>query len=168
MPERNNSIELMSEDAQEVMSKIPPKILRWGITVLGVIIASVVIFAYNIKIPLTETCDFILEWNSEVEPNIVVYVPTSAIQSIINGQNEVVLCSDAFPQEYDSKVSAKITSVNKRPIIKNNEPYYIAYVQLTSIDIKNLSKYKIELFGSAIITTGYVTIIDNIFRIFRQ
>lgn len=168
MPERNNRIDLMSEDAQEVMSKIPTKILRWGITVLGVIITSLIIFAYNIKMPVTETCDFTLEWDSDEEPNIVVYIPSSAIQSLFDGHNEVVLISDAFPKEYNSKVTAKIISVNDRPVIKNNKPYYIAHVHLTSKIMENLSKNKIEIFGTAIITTGHAAIIDNIFKQFKQ
>lgn len=48
---QNKSIELRSEEVQEVMSTIPPWILRWGIMVLLLIVILLLIGSYLFKYP---------------------------------------------------------------------------------------------------------------------
>ncbi len=51
MDNKQNEIELRSEEVQEVMSEISPAIVRWGITVLFIIIAILLIGCYIFKYP---------------------------------------------------------------------------------------------------------------------
>ena len=47
------TIELRSEEVQEVMGKVPPWILRWGITVLCVVVVGMIVGCYFFKLPDT-------------------------------------------------------------------------------------------------------------------
>ena len=47
------NVELRSEDVQQVMNKISPWILRWGITVLFCVIAALLFGSYLFKYPDT-------------------------------------------------------------------------------------------------------------------
>lgn len=50
---QENNVELLSDEAQEVMSRIPPAIIRWGMTVMAVIVAGMLIAAAYIRWPET-------------------------------------------------------------------------------------------------------------------
>jgi len=50
---QENEAELLSDEAQEVMSRIPPAIIRWGMTVMAVIIAGLILAAALIHWPET-------------------------------------------------------------------------------------------------------------------
>lgn len=51
MEKRNKEIELRSEEFQEVMGKIPAWIVRWGITVLSVVVAALLVGSCFFKYP---------------------------------------------------------------------------------------------------------------------
>lgn len=51
--EEGKDIELRSDSVQEVMSKVPPGILRWGITVLSIILLMLLTGSYFFKYPET-------------------------------------------------------------------------------------------------------------------
>lgn len=59
----NKEIELRSEEVQEVMGQIPAWILRWGITVLFVIVLALLIVSYFFKYPDTLQTDMTLTGN---------------------------------------------------------------------------------------------------------
>ncbi|MCD8166904.1 MAG: hypothetical protein LUE93_12795 [Bacteroides sp.] len=48
---KKQEIEIRSEDVQEVMSQIPPWIVRWGITILFMILLGVLIGSFFFKYP---------------------------------------------------------------------------------------------------------------------
>lgn len=51
IPAKPNSINLRSEEVQEIMGQIPPWILRWGITVLTVLLVGILTGSYFFKYP---------------------------------------------------------------------------------------------------------------------
>jgi multidrug resistance efflux pump len=57
-------IELRSEEVQEVMGQIPPWILRWGITVIFIILAGFVAGSYFFRYPDTLTAQVIITTSS--------------------------------------------------------------------------------------------------------
>jgi len=160
-----HNIELMSEEAQEVMNRIPSSLIRWGITVIAIIIGLLIVCATIVKFPLQQTCEFILTWDSckKASPCITIKIPSSAIQSVVNGSRDVILMSDALPKECDSKVNAIIDSVSNNPIRIGDKQYYIAHAHLFSKDIEILSSGKITIVGEASVVVGYTTLIKDLF-----
>ena len=51
--DKEEKIELRSEEVQEVMGQIPSWILRWGITLVGLIMVGLAIGSYLFKYPDT-------------------------------------------------------------------------------------------------------------------
>ncbi len=167
MPEIKHNIELMSEEAQEVMNRIPPSIQRWGISIIAIIIATLIVFASTVKIPLTDTCDYKIEWDNDNHPDITLFIPSSSIQSVANGNNSIVLTSDAFPEKFASKINAEIYHINKSPIRIGKRYYYVAKARLTTTDETYLFKSKLNINGTAVITKGYTSIINKICNQFK-
>lgn len=161
MPREIHNFELMSEEAQEVMSRIPSSLIRWGITVIAIIIGVLLFLAMTVKIPIQETCEFTLTWDSDstTVPCISIKIPSYAIQSVLNGTKEVVLISDAFPKEYDSKVNATIDFLSEKPIRIEEKQYYMAYAHILPKDIEVLSLNKITIVGNASFVIGYDTLL---------
>lgn len=49
--DKNSKIELRSEEVQEIMGQIPSWILRWGITVIGMVLFGLFLGSYFFKYP---------------------------------------------------------------------------------------------------------------------
>lgn len=56
----NNKIELRSEEVQEIMGKIPSWILRWGITIIAVVLLGLFVGSYFFKYPDTLTAPIVI------------------------------------------------------------------------------------------------------------
>jgi HlyD family secretion protein len=63
---KHKEIELRSDEVQEVMGKIPPWILRWGITVLFLVVLALVIGGCFFKYPDVITAEMTLTGQSPV------------------------------------------------------------------------------------------------------
>jgi HlyD family secretion protein len=57
---KNKEVELRSEEVQEVMGKIPPRILRWGITVLFLVVLALIIGSCFFRYPDVITAEMTL------------------------------------------------------------------------------------------------------------
>lgn len=53
MQETNKKLELRSQEVQDVLGKVPPSILRWGITVIALVLIVLLVGAYIFKYPDT-------------------------------------------------------------------------------------------------------------------
>lgn len=91
----NNDIELRSEEVQEIMNRVPPAILRCGITVMALIVATFFAIAFFIEIPVTEDCTFTMDTDKTKN---IIYMSQSALKSVQSGDTtEVRLHSDIAP-----------------------------------------------------------------------
>ena len=54
---RNDIIELRSEEVQELMGQIPPWILQWGITIVGILLTGLLVGSYFFRYPDTLTAE---------------------------------------------------------------------------------------------------------------
>ncbi|MDY0091196.1 MAG: hypothetical protein RBT80_00680 [Candidatus Vecturithrix sp.] len=51
MPEHHQEIELRSEEVQEILGQIPPWIVRWGITVIFLILTLILVGSWWFQFP---------------------------------------------------------------------------------------------------------------------
>ncbi len=68
MERRGSSIpgkepELLSAEVQDIMGRIPPAIVRWGMTVMAVVVAGLLFGASLVKWPERSECRFEGEWD---------------------------------------------------------------------------------------------------------
>ncbi|MBP8777130.1 MAG: HlyD family efflux transporter periplasmic adaptor subunit [Bacteroidaceae bacterium] len=85
--EEYKQIELRSEEVQEVMGQVPPWILRWGITVLAIIVIGLFIGCYFFKYPDTLTAEVTI--TTTTPPINVIARSTGKLDQIYvhNGQS---------------------------------------------------------------------------------
>ena len=77
-------IELRSEEVQELMGQIPPWILRWGITIVAVLLAGLLAGSCFFKYPDTLTAEVIV---TTATPPVELYTMTTGKLVCVNAEN---------------------------------------------------------------------------------
>jgi multidrug resistance efflux pump len=90
--QKQTEIELRSDEFQEAMSKIPPWILRWGISVLGIIVVILLIGSFLFKSPEVITTKVVL--TGKIPPASIVAKTSGKINNILIHNNEMVKQGD--------------------------------------------------------------------------
>lgn len=81
---QEDNIELRSEEVQELMSQIPAWFLRWGITIVGIVLAGLLIGSYFFKYPDTLTAEITV---TTAAPPVEIYAQTTGKLECINIRN---------------------------------------------------------------------------------
>lgn len=107
-------VELLSEEAQEVMSRIPSAIVRWGMTLMAIIVAGLIIAA--IYLPWPHSKEYAFEGTLDGAKAIIfVTLPAETIKYIskTNGRYGVTLYSPLFSDDYsESGISGIINDIS--------------------------------------------------------
>lgn len=88
MIQNADNIELRSEAVQEILGRPPKWIIRWGITVILIIIAGIFIGSYFVKYP--EVIASTIEVSTENLPAHLVARSSGKIDSLFVKENESV------------------------------------------------------------------------------
>jgi len=88
MEKNNKEIELRSEEVQEVMSEISPSIVRWGITVVSIIVIILLIGCFIFKYPDVITSSIIL--TTQEPPASIIARATGKIDELYVENNQPV------------------------------------------------------------------------------
>ena len=105
MPTHHN-IELRSEEIQELLTKIPSVIIRWGITVLFFCTLLLLAISVFIKIPEKIHGDFLFDSSKKGE----IYIPVTNSGLIKKGQR-VTIAIDNFPSSKFGTISTMVDSL---------------------------------------------------------
>ena len=87
-----DKIELRSEEFQEVLGKVPPWILRWGITILAVIVVILLIGSAIIKYPDVIPAQIVL--TASIPPATIVAHASGKIKQLYVSDNQEVKSGD--------------------------------------------------------------------------
>lgn len=90
-------VELLSEDVQEVMNRIPSAIVRWGMTVMAVIVAGLLIVAAYL--PWPESIEVPFEGHRYSHKAVVrIPLPSENVREILHTDNKqsITLYSPIF------------------------------------------------------------------------
>lgn len=82
--EKGAKIELRSEEVQELMGQIPPKILRWGITVIAVLLIGLFAGSCFFKYPDTLTADVTV---TTAAPPVELYTMATGKLEYVNAKS---------------------------------------------------------------------------------
>lgn len=129
---QENNVELLSDEAQEVMSRIPPAIVRWGMTVMAVIITGMLIAAAVIHWPETVEVPFDGQLQNG-EAIITAKFPSEVIRFVLHHDNTPVsLYSPMLPDKYsESGVSGIIADIS---VLSNNIDSYSVNIKIELVN----------------------------------
>jgi len=108
MQEKEKDIELRSEDVQDVMGQVPPAILRWGITVIALVVLLLLVGCFIFKYPDTLTGKATL--TTEVPPANILARASGKIDKLYVVNNQQVkagtmpVCKMLLPAQGSGKV----------------------------------------------------------------
>lgn len=147
MPEDTEGIELRSEEVQDILTKVPHWMIRWGNVIILIIIFLIFLFAYFIKYPDVVTGNIII--TTQIPPEKLVAKTTGKIQHILVEDRTTV---------------AKETPI---AIIENSADYKDVYSLkdiIDSIDI-NMDKISFPLTKSTFLRLGDV---ESAYAVFEK
>ena len=84
----NNNIELRSEEFQEVLSSVPPWILRWGISTLAIIVVILLVGSAFFKYPDVLSSQVVL--TGSTPPAVIVAKATGKLKELYVADNQEV------------------------------------------------------------------------------
>ena len=88
MDKKDNNIELCSEEVQEVMGQVPAWIVRWGITLLFLVVVALLVGSCFFKYPDVITADMTL--TGQHPATAVVTRAEGKIQELLVRDNRLV------------------------------------------------------------------------------
>lgn len=123
-------VELLSEEVQEVMQRIPSFIVRWGMTIIAIIVIGMLIASAYIRWPKTIECAF---EGREMEgvATLTVTLSTETVQYLLQHPQEryVNLFSPMFSEKYSS--TGVLGTIMDISVLNNRENEY-----LTELNVK--------------------------------
>lgn len=137
MPNNEN---FYSEEAHEIMSTIPPRLIRWGITVIFLIFTGIIIASSLIEYPETikgrvnltltsihENDSLLLSNGKKFKMKGRIYLPSKGFGKVAVNQT-VYVSLDCFPAMEFGKLKGKITHIY--PHLQDNQ--YLADIEFPS------------------------------------
>jgi len=127
--ENNEKIELRSKEVQELIGKVPPKIVRIGIGVLFVFVTAIIILTFFLELPVYIKGPIKIEKDSS-QINYFGYIkilPKDIIKIKIN--NPVYVNLEQFPENEYGILKTNVSKINPELITKNNISYYNVQVK---------------------------------------
>ncbi len=166
--EREDNIELRSEKVRNIIGQIPPRVIRWGITVIFFVVVGLLIGSYFFRY------DYIIKTTATIFRNndtiyVLVKIPANEIVRTKSGQ-KIILNFDKIRNLYNEQVVITLQNIPHTLQIKDGEGYYTAVIKIPhklktteneTIDVLDTSTVKAE------IITGKVSLFDRIVNKFE-
>ena len=121
MPD-NNNIELRSEEVQEILTRVPHWMIRWGSIVVLLIVLSLFFVSWLVKYPDVITTQIVITTN----------IPPEKLVTKISGKIEVILVKD----------KANIRKNTPLAIIENSANYNDVFLLKNIVDSIDIDKNK--------------------------
>lgn len=154
------NVEILSEEVQEVMNRIPSAIIRWGMTLMAIIMAGLLIAAAYIPWPQVVECPFEGSLYGTKAVICVTLPPeTAKHMSYANGKRSVTLYSSMFSNEFDNGLSGIINEI----YFRNN--YNDSCTAKMDIELSNkrICNDTIHVFsGNILLTVSNATLFQRI------
>ena len=161
--EREDNIELRSEKVRNIIGQIPPRVIRWGITVIFFVVLGLLIGSYFFRY------DYIIKTTATLYSHndttfVSVKIPANEIARVKTEQ-QVILNLDNIKNLYNKQIITSLQTVPHKLIIKDDEGYYQAIIKMPhsltttegeSVEISDTTTVKAE------IITGKVSFFDRV------
>jgi hypothetical protein len=166
--ERDDNIELRSEKVRNIIGQIPPRVIRWGITVIFFVLLGLLIGSYFLKYDyIIKTTAIVYRKNDTTY--ITLRIPANEIVRIRTGQ-KVFLNFDNIRNLYNKQVITSLPAIPHKLQIKDNEGFYTAQIKNPQTMITRDGE-EIDVLDSIIVKaeviTGKVSFFDRIVNKFE-
>lgn len=123
-----HNIELRSEEVQEIMGRVPPWILRWGITVIGIVMLILFIGACLFSYPETISGHVVIRRQPSGGQAPVGYatLPPARYGEVRAGQ-DVKVRTEIYPESEFGSIMGKVAAIATEPDHDGNYPIQIAF-----------------------------------------
>jgi len=121
--DKNNNIELRSEEVQEIMGEIPTWIIRWGITLLCCIVVCVLIGSYFFKYPVVAKT--IMTLTNTIPVSEIYSCSTGRITDIYVKNNDRVKKGTLLAVKENTAKSRDVFLLKEALIVNNENPQYL-------------------------------------------
>lgn len=163
MPEdsKNKDIELRSEKVRNIVGKIPPLIIRGGITFVTLLMFALLLAAWFIPYPENLNISFSVSSQTGTNWQATAYLPYSHVTQVKEGMILHAELEGYNPRMY-GYADGTIINVDKNIVKQNDRNCFTVTLQL------NVSETKIEMKeqmrGEAFILLSNESIMERIFR----
>lgn len=145
MPTNNNEIELRSEEVQEILTKIPHWLIRWGSLVILFILLLMLFVSWLIKYPDT----------IKTEVLITTQIPPEKLVARVTGRLDAILVNN----------NSEVKSNTPLAVIENSANYNDAFLLKSIVDTINLNKSAFPFEKLEMIQLGDI---ESSFAIFQK
>lgn len=126
-----DNIELRSEKTRQVIGNMPKGIVRYGTTVISLIIIVLLVVSYFVPYPENLQTDATVEINTDGHVKVCAYVPYSNINTIHEGMSTQIEF-EGYPSADYGYVSATISHIDKNVQNINGQNYFKVYLNSQS------------------------------------
>ena len=164
MEEQNNirsekDVELLSQEVQEVMQRIPSFIIRWGMSIIAIIISGMLIDSGYIRWPKTIECTF---EGLQMERVVILTVtlPDEIVQYLLHHPQErdVNLFSPMFSEMYSSTgVLGTIVDIS---VLKNLNNEYLTELNVKVPDAVTFHNTNDVFYGKMLLIVSEKTLLQ--------
>jgi len=162
-------IELRSEKIRNIIGQIPPKIIRYGISVLFIVFVLMIILSYYFKYTYSiNTTVIIKKENGKLIGQIKI--PANEVSKVKTGYTVRISFAN-IPNMTDEYIDSRIIDVPKTIEISKSEAYSYSTVQLPdSLISNNGNKIFISenLSTNAVIITEKISFFERIIQPFKS
>jgi len=144
MPQ-NNEIELRSEEVQEILTRVPHWMIRWGSVVVLLILLSLFFVSWMVKYPDIITTQIVITTN----------IPPEKLVARTSGKLEAILVKDRM----------NVTKNTPLAVIENAANYKDVFLLKSIVDTINIDKNK---FPFEKLKTAQLGEIESFFAVFQK
>lgn len=121
---KKDNIELHSEDVQEIMGEVPPWILRWGITVIAIVMFIMLAGTFLFHYPEKLSGQITIQNHKNIRHKIIGHatLPATGFGKVKVGQSAKVRI-DSYPDSEFGYINGKVTNISTIP--DNNGNYHV-------------------------------------------
>ena len=141
----NTEIELRSEEVQEILTRIPNWMIRWGSVVILFVMLSLLLVSYVVQYPDIITSEIVITTN----------IPPEKLIARISGKIEIILVDD----------KANVNQNTALAIIENAADYKAVFLLKSIIDTINLDK---STFPFEQLESAQLGDIESFFAVFQK
>lgn len=153
-------VELLSEEVQDVMNRIPSAIVRWGMTIMAIIVTGLLVVTAYLPWPETMECTF--EGNSDGSKAVIYVTLAPETAMIISRTNNprVTLYSHMFSDEFaDNGISGIITAVSSGHYVDNQ---YNTQLNIKLLNTENRCNPTYALSGNILLIISENTLFQRL------
>jgi hypothetical protein len=163
MKKNEYPIELRSDDVQDVMGNVPPKILHWGTTVISIVVLILLVGCFIFKYPDVVTGNVILTTEAPAQIVGSVYLTAKGLGKVEKGQR-VNVRLHAYPDQEFGWLEGVVERVENAP---DANGFYVVKVLFPKGLVTNYGKSlpaSLQLEGTAEIITEDLRLIVRFFN----